>query len=126
MPVIGILCIIGSYSLGMNIWNLYLMLPVGIISYFLIEMGYPIAPLVIGVILGPMADENLRRALMVSQGSFLPIFTRPVSLTLFLVIVWTVISQFPAYRKFKNKLMNTVFRRKSCEADFDTDNPEEG
>jgi hypothetical protein len=36
-------------------------------------MGYPIAPLVIGVILGPMADENLRRALMVSQGSFMPV-----------------------------------------------------
>ncbi|MGD9351081.1 MAG: tripartite tricarboxylate transporter permease, partial [Desulfobacterales bacterium] len=118
MPIIGILCIIGSYALGINIWNLYLMLPVGIISYFLIEMGYPIAPLVIGVILGPMADENLRRALMVSQGSFLPIFTRPVSLVLFLVIVWTVVSQFPAYRQFKNKLMEKVFRRKSCEADF--------
>lgn len=118
MPIIGILCIIGSYSLGINIWNLYLMLPVGIISYFLIEMGYPIAPLVIGVILGPMADENLRRALMVSQGSFLPIFTRPVSLILFLVIVWTVVSQFPTYRNFKNKLMDKVFRRKSCEADF--------
>ncbi len=124
MPIIGILCIIGSYSLGINIWNLYLMLPVGIISYFLIEMGYPIAPLVIGVILGPMADENLRRALMVSQGSFLPIFTRPVSLILFLVIVWTVVSQFPAYRNFKNKLMDKVFRRKSCEADFDIDVPE--
>jgi putative tricarboxylic transport membrane protein len=39
------------------------------------QMGYPIAPLVIGVILGPMADENLRRALMVSQGSFMPVFT---------------------------------------------------
>ncbi|MGD8666680.1 MAG: tripartite tricarboxylate transporter permease [Desulfobacterales bacterium] len=126
MPIIGILCIIGSYALGINIWNLYLMLPVGIISYFLIEMGYPIAPLVIGVILGPMADENLRRALMVSQGSFLPIFTRPVSLVLFLVIVWTVVSQFPAYRQFKNKLMEKVFRRKSCEADFEVDVTEEG
>ena len=126
MPIIGILCIIGSYALGINIWNLYLMLPVGIISYFLIEMGYPIAPLVIGVILGPMADENLRRALMVSQGSFLPIFTRPVSLILFLVIVWTVVSQFPAYRQFKNKLMEKVFRRKSCEADVDVDAPEQG
>ena len=39
MPIIGVLCVIGSYSLGINIWNLYLMLPVGIISYFLIEMG---------------------------------------------------------------------------------------
>jgi putative tricarboxylic transport membrane protein len=126
MPIIGILCIIGSYSLGLNIWNLYLMLPVGIISYFLIEMGYPIAPLVIGVILGPMADENLRRALMVSQGSFLPVFTRPVALVLFLVIVWTVVSQFPAYRQFKNKLMDKVFRRKSCEADFEVDASEEG
>ena len=126
MPIIGVLCIIGSYSLGMNIWNLYLMLPVGIVSYFLIEMGYPIAPLVIGVILGPMADENLRRALMVSQGSFLPVFTRPVSLILFLVIVWTVVSQFPAYRKFKDKLMEKIFRRKSCVADLGSDGPEEG
>jgi putative tricarboxylic transport membrane protein len=126
MPIIGILCIIGSYSLGINIWNLYLMLPVGIISYFLIEMGYPIAPLVIGVILGPMADENLRRALMVSQGSFLPVFTRPVSLILFLVIVWTVVSQFPTYRNFKDKLMGKIFRRKSSQADFDGDMPEAG
>jgi putative tricarboxylic transport membrane protein len=89
------------------------MLPVGIISYFLTEMGYPIAPLVIGVILGPMADENLRRALMVSQGSFLPVFTRPVSLILFLIIVWTIVSQFQFFRNFKDKLVSRIFRRKS-------------
>lgn len=125
MPIIGVLCVIGSYSLGINIWNLYLMLPVGIISYFLIEMGYPIAPLVIGVILGPMADENLRRALMVSQGSFLPIFQRPVSIILFLVIVWTVVGQFQIFRNFKDKLVEKLFRRKACEPGFETDAPEE-
>jgi putative tricarboxylic transport membrane protein len=119
MPIIGILCIIGSYSLGLNVFNLYLMLPVGIISYFLTEMGYPIAPLVIGVILGPMADENLRRALMVSQGSFLPIFTRPVSLILFLIIVWTIVSQFQFYKNFKNKLVAKLFRRKSRKLDLE-------
>ena len=108
MPIIGVLCIIGSYALGINIYNLYLMLPVGIVSYFLIEMGYPIAPLVIGVILGPMADENLRRALMVSQGSFLPVFTRPVALLLFLVIVWTVLSQFPLFKKLKDQLLAKI------------------
>lgn len=112
MPIVGVLCIIGSYSLGINVWNLYLMLPVGIVSYFLTEMGYPIAPLVIGVILGPMADENLRRALMVSQGSFMPIFQRPVSLILFLIIVWTVISQFQFFRNLKDKMINKVFRKK--------------
>ena len=112
MPIVGVLCIVGSYSLGINVFNLYLMLPVGIISYFLTEMGYPIAPLVIGVILGPMADENLRRALMVSQGSFLPVFTRPVSLILFLIIVWTVISQFEFFRKFKQAIAGKLFKRK--------------
>ena len=105
MPIIGVLCVIGSYALGMNIFNLYLMIPVGIVAYFLTEMGYPIAPLVIGVILGPMADENLRRALMVSQGSFLPVFTRPVSLILFLIIFFTVISQFPIYQRLKKRAL---------------------
>jgi len=103
MPIIGVLCIIGSYALGMNSFNLFLMLPVGIIAYFLTEMGYPIAPLVIGVILGPMADENLRRALMVSQGSFLPVFTRPVSLILLIAIVMTVVSQLGFYKKLKGR-----------------------
>jgi putative tricarboxylic transport membrane protein len=100
----------------LSTFNLYLMLPVGIICYFLTEMGYPIAPLVIGVILGPMADENLRRALMVSQGSFLPVFQRPVSLILFLIIVWTVISQFRWYKRFKDAMMAKLRRRKSCAA----------
>lgn len=116
MPIIAVLCIIGSYSLGINIFNLYLMLPVGIVCYFLTQMGYPIAPLVIGVILGPMADENLRRALMVSQGSFMPVFTRPVSLILFLIIVWTVVSQVPVVKAKKRALSDRLtarFRRRS-------------
>ncbi len=113
MPIVGVLCIIGSYSLGINIWNLYLMLPVGIISYFLAEMGYPIAPLVIGVILGPMADENLRRALMVSQGSFLPMLTRPVSLALVLIILWMILVQFPLVKRLKDGAVAKVFRKRS-------------
>ena len=112
MPIVGLLCIVGSYSLGINIWNLFLMLPVGLISYFLIEMGYPIAPLVIGVILGPMADENLRRALMVTQGSFWPVFTRPVSLGLSLLILWMVLVQFPFVKNLKNRMIGKVFPKK--------------
>ena len=111
MPIVGLLCIIGSYSLGLDITNLYLMIPVGIISYFLTEMGYPIAPLVIGVILGPMADENLRRALMVSQGSFWPVFTRPVSLALVLIIVWLVLVQVPAVNAAKDRLVERLLGR---------------
>lgn len=112
MPIIGVLCIIGSYSLGLNIFNLYLMLPVGIICYFITNMGYPIAPLVIGVILGPMADENLRRALMVSQGSFMPVIERPVSLILFIIIIWTICSQFGWYKKGMKKLKKALSRNR--------------
>ena len=74
------------------------------------------------MILGPMADENLRRALMVSQGSFMPVFTRPVSLILFLVIVWTVISQFKFYKTSKDKLLSKLGRRRTCETILDEDN----
>jgi len=104
MPIVGLLCIIGSYSLGNNVFNLYLMVPVGIVAYFLGEMGYPIAPLVIGLILGPMADESLMRALMVSNGSFMPMFTRPVSLMLVVLTVLTVVSQFPFMKALKTRL----------------------
>jgi putative tricarboxylic transport membrane protein len=124
MPIVGLLCIIGSYSLGLSVFNLYLMLPVGILAYAMTELGYPIAPLVIGVILGPMADENLRRALMVSQGDFMPIFTRPVACTLFLVIILTFVSQLPAYKRLRTRLADRWTARKTrqvaCEtaADF--------
>jgi len=110
MPVIAVLCVIGSYALGLRVFNLYLMVPVGIIAYFLTEMGYPIAPLVIGVILGPMADQNLRRALIVSGGSFAPVFTRPMALILFLVIMLTVLSQIPIYKRFMTRFKANVVR----------------
>jgi putative tricarboxylic transport membrane protein len=88
------------------------MVPIGILAYFLTEMEYPIAPLVIGVILGPMADANLRRALMVSKGSFLPIITRPVSLILVLVILLTVLSQTRWYKTLTKKIVKKLFAKK--------------
>lgn len=101
LPVIAVMCVIGSYALGLNIINLYLMVAVGIAAYFLTEYEYPISPLVIGVILGPMADENLRRALMVSEGDFTPFVTRPVSVLLLAVIILTILSQIPAYKRWR-------------------------
>jgi len=56
-----------------------------------------------------MADENLRRALMVSQGSFMPVFQRPVSLILFIIIVLTVLSQFGWYKRTLDTLKAKIF-----------------
>jgi len=115
MPVVLTLCVIGSYALGTKVFNLYLMVPIGILAYFMQSMGYPIAPLVIGVILGPMADENLRRALMVSQGSFLPFFTRPVALMLLFIIIWMFVSQMPFYKRFTVWVRGKIFKKKLTE-----------
>jgi len=103
MPVVAVLCLIGSYALGLKVFNLYLMIPMGILSYYLTDMGYPLPPLVIGVILGGMADANLRRGLMVSQGSLAPFFTRPVALILLIVIVLTFVTNTSMYRNFTAK-----------------------
>jgi putative tricarboxylic transport membrane protein len=108
MAIVGVLCVIGSYAIGLRIFNLYLMLPIGLLAYCLTKMKYPIAPLVIGVILGPMADANLRRALMVSGGSFLPIFTRPVALVLFLATVFMAVSQVSWVKSWLKRLRKKV------------------
>ncbi len=107
MPVVGVLCIVGSYALGLKAINLYLMVPMGIVTYYLTERGYPVPPLIIGVILGGMADANLRRGLMVSEGSLMPFVTRPVALILVLVILFTFLNNTAVFKRFKAKL----FRR---------------
>jgi putative tricarboxylic transport membrane protein len=104
MPIVALLCIIGSYSLNLKMFNLYIMVPIGVLCYYFGEFGFPIPPLVIGLILGEMCDKNLRRALLGSGGSFLPIFTRPVALILFLVILFTILSQLPWWEKIRLNL----------------------
>jgi putative tricarboxylic transport membrane protein len=104
LPIVAVMAVMGSYALGLNVVNLYLMLAVGIAAYLLTEMHYPISPLVIGVILGPMADENLRRALMVGQGDITAFFTRPVSLLLIVAIALLVLVQTSVYRHVRSHL----------------------
>lgn len=105
LPVVAVLSVIGSYALGLNVENLYLMLAVGLGAYLLTIMKYPIAPLVIGVILGPMADENLRRALMVGQGSPAGFLERPVSLILIAAILLLVAAQLPQVRRLFGRII---------------------
>ncbi|OKL42897.1 tripartite tricarboxylate transporter permease [Pseudovibrio exalbescens] len=107
MPLIAVLCVIGSFALGLHVFNLYLMGIIGIISYFFIKLHLPIAPLVIGVILGPMADTALRTGLKTTGGSLWPMVDRPISLVLVLIIVAIVCSQIP----FINTAIRKIFSR---------------
>jgi len=98
MPLVALFSVMGAFALEGSLFNVYGMVLFGLIAYGLEEMGYPIAPLVIGLILGPMADEKLRTALKVSNGSLAPFFTRPIALVLVIAILFSVLGQTPARR----------------------------
>ena len=74
-----------------------------ILLFILVGIGVGVVPQVLGFILGPMLEENFRRALLLSRGSFIPFFTRPISGTLFaligIFIVWQVAAFFLQSRK---------------------------
>jgi putative tricarboxylic transport membrane protein len=62
----------------------------GFLGFFLRSFGYPMAPLVLGIVLGDLLEKNLRRALILSDGSLLPFFTRPISAVVAALIFGTV------------------------------------
>src|SRR5690606_12223408 len=84
----------GAMSMGLGSvrisFELVQLLAFGIIGYLLRRFGYPIAPVVVGLILGPMAEQQLRRALSISQGDMAVLFHSPISLTLYAVAIIAV------------------------------------
>jgi len=99
MPVIFVLCVIGSYLINYSLFDVGVMFVFGLIGFFFAEFSIPPAPFLLGVVLGPMADSNLRRALLLSDGSFLPMVQRPISLIFVGLIVLIILSQLGVFRR---------------------------
>ncbi|MBT2689846.1 tripartite tricarboxylate transporter permease [Bacillus sp. ISL-47] len=89
-PIILILCIVGSYALGNNFFDVWVMLIAGIVGYFMHKYEFPVSPVILALILGPMLEANLRRSLVLSNGDISILFTRPISLILILLAVMTL------------------------------------
>ncbi|MBM4277345.1 MAG: transporter [Deltaproteobacteria bacterium] len=85
MPIVFVLCAIGSYAITTRFFDIYVMIGFGIVGYILRQMRYPMAPLVLGIILGDILDKNLRRGLVLTDGDLTPFFTRPICLVLWLI-----------------------------------------
>ena len=82
LPLVVPMTLIGAYAGEARIFNVYIMLFFGVLGYLLRRMDYPLAPLVLGIILGPIADISFRRALMQSRAAVLPLLERPIGLIL--------------------------------------------
>lgn len=93
MPIVFTLCVVGSFALQSRLFDVSVMIVFGIIGFILREMEYPMAPLVLGIILGDILDKNLRRALILSNGSIAPFFSRPICLILFALTMLIVLSR---------------------------------
>src|SRR6185312_5499625 len=81
-PAIVLFCAIGVYSTNNNVFDIWLVAIFGVVGYLFIKLGCEPAPLLLGLILGPMMEENLRRALLLSRGDWSVLVTRPISLGL--------------------------------------------
>jgi putative tricarboxylic transport membrane protein len=79
-PLILLFCVIGAYGINNNIFDIYVMVFFGAAGYFFRKFGYEGAPLILAFILGPLFEVNLRRSLLISEGSFAIFFTRPIAL----------------------------------------------
>ncbi len=91
MPVIIVLCIVGSYAINSNFFDVGVMIAFGIIGYYMQKSDIPLSPAVLGVILGPMAESNFRRALMLNEGKGIAnFFQSPISIFFFCMILVTL------------------------------------
>jgi TctA family transporter len=98
-PVILVFCCIGVFSLGNRLFDVYLMAGFGVLGYIFAKLECEPAPLLLGFILGPMMEEYLRRALLLSRGDFSVLVTRPISATmLVLAAVALVVVLLPSIR----------------------------
>jgi putative tricarboxylic transport membrane protein len=101
LPIIIAISIFGVYAVQFTTFDLLLLLGCGIVGYLLTKNDFPVAPLVLGLVLGPMIENNMRRALTISNGDFMIFLTKPLSLVfLIIAVLWMLI---PVLLKLKGR-----------------------
>jgi TctA family transporter len=79
MPVILLFCVVGSFAINNSIFGVVLMLAFGLIAYIMEENGFPVAPAILGMVLGAMLEEHFIRAMIRADGQFIAFFERPIA-----------------------------------------------
>ncbi|MCL4439229.1 MAG: tripartite tricarboxylate transporter permease [Firmicutes bacterium] len=108
-PIILILCVIGVFTLRNSVFDVMLSFGFGIVGYFMRKYQYPIAPMIIGLVLGPLAEVNFRRAFIMSDFNLLGVILRPITAVLLLIslasVVYAFWKQYLKYKKLRAKLL---------------------
>ena len=104
MPIIYVLCVIGSYLINYNLFDVKVMFVFGLVGIALSNFEFPASPFLLGVILGSMADQNLRRGLRISKGSLGPMLQRPIYVVFLIVNILMILSQTGLFKNLMQKL----------------------
>ena len=99
MPVIYVLCVVGSFAIASRVFDVWLMAFIGVAMFILRRLNYPVPPFVLGLVLGDILDKSLRRGLQITNGDLTPFFTRPVCALLFAVTLITILMYIPAFNR---------------------------
>jgi len=97
-PVIFTLCFLGAFSLNNSVYDMFIALVFGIIGYIMKKNDFPVAPIVLGVILGPILEDELGRALIISHGNWKVLFQSPIAI--FFYVISTLSLWFSVKRQF--------------------------
>ena len=106
MPVVAVLCVVGSYACNNRLFDVGLMFFFGILGFLLRRRGYGVAPLILGLVLGKMMDDNFRRAisLAISEDNMLAaLFGRPITMVLLVLTILTIVLNIPFVKRFFQK-----------------------
>ena len=103
VPIIFVLCAVGSFAIAARLFDVWVMLAFGVLGFALRLLNYPMAPLVLGLVLGDLLEKSLRRGLVLSDGDVTPFFTRPISAFLCALLVLIVLSRFIRWRPRANR-----------------------
>jgi putative tricarboxylic transport membrane protein len=94
VPIIFVLCTVGAFAIAARLFDVWVMLAFGVLGFALRLGNYPMAPLVLGLVLGDLLEKSLRRGLVLSDGDLTPFFMRPISALLITLIALVIVSRF--------------------------------
>jgi len=100
-PIIFVLCIIGGFAPTKSMHDVWLMLLFGVVGYLMRKLDYPMAPAVLAIVLGPLAERSMRQSLIGSHGDVTIFFGRPISGTIMVIAIALLV--YPLYKLLKNK-----------------------
>lgn len=100
-PIIFVLCVLGVFATTDRMFDTWIMLFLGLGGYLMRKLNYPVAPAVLAIVLGPLAERSLRQSLISSQGDFLTFVERPISLTCILLAV--ALASYPIVYKIMKR-----------------------